>query len=136
MSALVVVYRAAGLSEAEIIRGFLESEDLPVHLQYESAGPAFGLTVNGLGEVRVCVPEAFAEEAHDLLRPLNRGRGGRPSSLERVLEFVRRVRGDAAAAHGGEDGAQRADNGPSSTRAEPGGSSGTTGDDREADPAA
>jgi len=67
MEKVVVVYRAAGLPEAEIIKGLLESEEIPVQLHYESAGPVYGLTVDGLGEVRVCVPEEFEEEARAAL---------------------------------------------------------------------
>ncbi len=67
MDDLVVVFRAAGLSEAEIIKGFLESAEIPVHLAYESAGAVYGLTVDGLGEVRVKVPAEFASLALELL---------------------------------------------------------------------
>jgi hypothetical protein len=67
MDDLVVVFRAAGLSEAEIIKGFLESAEIPVHLNYESAGAVYGLTVDGLGEVRVKVPAEFAPLALELL---------------------------------------------------------------------
>lgn len=74
MSALTVVYKTAGLTNAEFIKGLLESEEIPVHLQYESAGAVYGLTVDGLGEVKVCVPEEYAEEARELLRPLAESR--------------------------------------------------------------
>ncbi len=70
MDSMVVVFKAAGLPKAELVRGLLESEDIPVHLQYESAGPVYGLTVDGLGEVKVCVPEAFADEARQLLHSM------------------------------------------------------------------
>ena len=63
MDGFTVVYRASGLAEAEIIRGYLESEEIPADLDYESAGPAIGLTMNGLGEVRVCVRDDLAEAA-------------------------------------------------------------------------
>jgi len=53
--------------EAQIIKGRLESEGIPVLLSYESAGVVYGLTVNGLGEVRVMVPENLAEEAKEIL---------------------------------------------------------------------
>ena len=67
MDDLVVVFRAAGMSEAEIIKGLLESAEIPVHLSYESAGVVYGLTVDGLGEVRVQVPAEFAPLALELL---------------------------------------------------------------------
>jgi hypothetical protein len=68
MDDLVVVFRAAGLSEAEIVKGFLESEEIPVHLSYESAGAVYGLTVDGLGEVRIKVPAEFAALARERLK--------------------------------------------------------------------
>jgi hypothetical protein len=53
--------------EAQIIKGRLESEGIPVLLSYESAGLVYGLTIDGLGEVKVMVPEALAEEAKEIL---------------------------------------------------------------------
>jgi hypothetical protein len=73
MDDLVVVFRAAGLSEAQIIKGFLESAEIPVHLAYESAGAVYGLTVDGLGEVRVKVPAEFAPLALELLEEQLKG---------------------------------------------------------------
>jgi len=67
MDGWVVVYRATGHADAGLIRGYLESEEIPADLYYESAGLAFGLTMNGMGEVRVCVPEAYVEQARQAL---------------------------------------------------------------------
>ena len=53
--------------EAQIIKGRLESEDIPVLLSYESAGLVYGLTINGLGEVKIMVPEHLAKKARSLL---------------------------------------------------------------------
>ncbi len=53
--------------EAQIIKGRLENEGIPVLLRYESAGLVYGLTVDGLGEVEILVPKAFAEEAKGIL---------------------------------------------------------------------
>jgi hypothetical protein len=53
--------------EAQIMKGRLESEGIPVLLSYESAGLIYGLTVDGLGEVRVMVPKHLAEEAKEIL---------------------------------------------------------------------
>lgn len=63
MEGMEIVYRASGMTEAEIVKGYLETEGFPVDLDYESAGPVMGLTMDGLGEVRVCVPPEYAEEA-------------------------------------------------------------------------
>jgi hypothetical protein len=53
--------------QAQIIKGKLETNDIPVLLEYESLGPVMGLTVDGLGQVRVLVPEEKAETARALL---------------------------------------------------------------------
>jgi len=53
--------------EAQIIQGRLESEGIPTLLSYESAGLIYGLTVNGLGEVKILVPKRLAEEAKEIL---------------------------------------------------------------------
>jgi len=63
---LVTVYIATQM-EAEIIKGRLESEGIPVLLNYESAGLVYGITVDGLGEVKVMVPKRLAEEAREIL---------------------------------------------------------------------
>lgn len=64
---LECVFLAHGLLEAEVIKGKLESYDIPVLLRYESAGVVFGLTVDKLGQVQVLVPAERAEEARMLI---------------------------------------------------------------------
>ena len=49
--------------EAQGIRARLEVYGIPVALSYESAGIVYGLTIDGLGEVRVLVPESYQEQA-------------------------------------------------------------------------
>jgi len=53
--------------EAHVIKGRLESEGIPVLLSYESAGLVYGITVDGIGEVRVMVPESMETEARTIL---------------------------------------------------------------------
>ncbi len=62
------VYVAQGLTEAYIIRGLLESNGIPTTLDYEAVGPLLGLTLNGLGEVRVLVPHHWKEKAQALIQ--------------------------------------------------------------------
>lgn len=62
-----VVHRTSGKMQAEIIRGRLESAGIPVLLDYESVGLIYGLTVDGVGEVRVMVPAERVEDARLLL---------------------------------------------------------------------
>jgi hypothetical protein len=63
----LVTVRTANYMEAQIIKGRLESEGIPVLLSYESAGLVYGLTVDGLGEVKIMVPQHLAEEAKEIL---------------------------------------------------------------------
>jgi len=63
---LVTVYTARYM-EAQIIKGRLESEGIPVLLSYESAGLVYGITVDGLGEVKIMVPKRLEKEAKEIL---------------------------------------------------------------------
>jgi len=63
----LVTVRTAKYMEAQIIKGRLESEGIPVLLSYESAGLVYGLTIDGLGEVKIMVPKRLAEEAKEIL---------------------------------------------------------------------
>lgn len=53
--------------EAHVIQGRLASEGIPAILSYESAGLVYGLTVDGLGEVKILVPNHLAKEAKEIL---------------------------------------------------------------------
>jgi hypothetical protein len=61
------VYVTSGLMQAEIVKGRLEANGIPVLLQYESLGPVMGLTIDGLGQVQVLVPADQADAARALL---------------------------------------------------------------------
>jgi len=63
----VVVRKVQGELIAQVMKTHLESEGIPVLLQYESAGIVYGLTVDGLGQVKILVPQEFAEEAEKIL---------------------------------------------------------------------
>ncbi len=64
---LTTVYTAYNLPEAEIIKGRLETEGVPVLLRYESARLVYGITVNGLAQVKICVPAEMANLAREIL---------------------------------------------------------------------
>jgi len=64
---LATVYVASGHPEAQIVKGRLETQGIPVLLKYESAGVVFGLTVDGLGQVSVQVPADLERESRELL---------------------------------------------------------------------
>ena len=66
-SDFVVVRKVQGELIARVMKAHLESEGIPVLLQYESAGIVYGLTVDGLGQVKILVPQEFAEEAEQIL---------------------------------------------------------------------
>jgi hypothetical protein len=63
----LVTVCTARYMEAQIIKGRLESEGIPVLLSYESAGLVYGLTIDGLGKVKIMVPQRLAEEAKEIL---------------------------------------------------------------------
>lgn len=64
---LVTIYAASGMLTAQVIKGKLASAGIPALLAYESLGPIYGLTVDGLGMVRVQVPERYAADARALI---------------------------------------------------------------------
>ena len=68
---LICVRTCQGLDLAQIYKSKLEAAEIPALLKYESAGPVFGITVDGLGRVDVMVPEPFAAEAEALLQDLD-----------------------------------------------------------------
>ena len=56
-----------GSLEAEIIKSKLESFQVPVLLHYEAAGRIFGITMDGLGKVKIMVPASLIETAKKIL---------------------------------------------------------------------
>lgn len=62
-----VISTTSGLIKARIIEGRLEAEGIPVRLQYEPIGEIYAITVDGLGEVRILVPEQWAGHARRVL---------------------------------------------------------------------
>ena len=63
----VTVYTTAGPLRAELVKGRLESAGIPAFLKYESAGPLFGILVDGMGAVKVLVSKAREQEARALI---------------------------------------------------------------------
>ena len=64
---LVEVCREQGHMRAHVIRSKLEAAGIPATLSYDAASLVFGITVDGLGEVRVLVRPEDAEEARRLV---------------------------------------------------------------------
>ncbi len=63
----VAVKKAQGLVEANIIKSLLEAHGIPVELRYETAAALFGLTLDGLGEVEILVPENYVGYAKSVI---------------------------------------------------------------------
>jgi hypothetical protein len=69
-SDFVVIKIVQGEPIANIIKAHLESEGIPVYLKYESAGIIYGITADGIGAVRILVPKNLAEEAKQIIEPI------------------------------------------------------------------
>jgi hypothetical protein len=61
------VCSVSGMAHAKIIEGRLEAEGIAVTLKYEAAGLIYAITVDGLGEVKILVPEEEWERAKTVL---------------------------------------------------------------------
>ncbi|MDD3677866.1 MAG: DUF2007 domain-containing protein [Dehalococcoidales bacterium] len=64
---MIEVYKAKGELEAQIIKGMLDSYDIPCILRSNAASSVHSFVFDGMGEVRVMVPESFAEEASTII---------------------------------------------------------------------
>ncbi|HDQ71820.1 MAG TPA: hypothetical protein ENN19_06955 [Chloroflexi bacterium] len=63
----VTIHVVYGLLRAQVFKAKFEAANIPVLLEYESLGPIFGITADGIGEVRIKVPPEFADEARELI---------------------------------------------------------------------
>lgn len=70
-SDFVVICIVQGEIIANVIKSHLESEGIPVLLKWESVGRVYGLTVDGLGQVSILVPQEFAEEAKGIIKAVD-----------------------------------------------------------------
>ena len=59
-----VVY---GQAKANILKAHLESEGIPVYLQYESVGNVYGINIDGIGKVKIKVPAECADDAKQII---------------------------------------------------------------------
>ena len=62
---VAVVY---GQIKANVFKSHLESEGIPVYLQYESLGRVAPIMIDGLGKIKVKVPAECVEEAKQIIR--------------------------------------------------------------------
>ncbi|MGD9030494.1 MAG: DUF2007 domain-containing protein [Anaerolineae bacterium] len=64
---LTTISTVAGMLKAQVIKAKLQAAGIPALLDYESLGPVMGVTVDGLGAVRILVAKRDAEEARALI---------------------------------------------------------------------
>ena len=63
----VVVWEAANLMEAQVVKGRLESEGIPAFIRSEAAGVIYGITAGSLARADVLVPGPLADKAVAIL---------------------------------------------------------------------
>lgn len=68
-SDLVLIQKVQGELTAQVIKSHLENEGIPVLLKYESLGMVHGLISDGLGEVKILVPQELVEKAKQIIEP-------------------------------------------------------------------
>jgi hypothetical protein len=56
-----------GMVESEIIKSKLASFDIPCIMQFETAGRLYGITMNGLGKVKIMVTAEDYEKAKEII---------------------------------------------------------------------
>ena len=67
MGGRIVISRLHNEGEANVVRTLLESYGIPVSVGSDITHSVYPLTVDGLGEIRLSIPEEFEEEARRIL---------------------------------------------------------------------
>ncbi len=62
-----VVCVASGITNAHLVVGRLKAEGIATHLIYETVGILYATNLDGLGEVKILVPEEELEKARMVL---------------------------------------------------------------------
>jgi hypothetical protein len=68
--------------EAQQIKAFLAAHDIPCEFRGEALRMTHGFTLDGLGVVRICVPESLVEKAKVLLAQADAGELQLPDHAE------------------------------------------------------
>ena len=63
----IELIRVPGGINAESILAALHGRGIPARLRGEAVGAIYGLTLDGLGEMSILVPQEYAEEARSIL---------------------------------------------------------------------
>lgn len=82
----VVLEYVPGDLQAEILRGLLEAQGIPVFMSQESAGRAIGLTIGPLGEVTILVRSEDLQEAQRVLTDYRSGLFEKEEYLDQDVE--------------------------------------------------
>jgi ribonuclease III len=100
VSDLVVIFTTRSDVEASIVRGLLEAHGVRSHVSTTVTRSLFPVTVNELGEVRLAVTAADADEARQIIDSHRQAPGGQLvrlrdefDSLQRAIEYRFRDRG-------------------------------------------
>ncbi len=64
---MVEIYKAPNEMEAQVIKGLLESYEIPCFLKSHAAPSVHMFTIDGMGEVRIMVLESMADKAKELI---------------------------------------------------------------------
>ena len=64
---MVEVYKAHNDMEAQVIKGLLESYDIPCFLKSHAAPSVHMFTIDGMAEVKIMVLESLADKARELI---------------------------------------------------------------------
>ena len=64
---LIQVYKARGELEAQVIRGLLESAGIPALMQGNAATSIHPFIADGMGEIKIMVSAARADEAKRII---------------------------------------------------------------------
>ena len=67
------VTNVQGELQAEVVRGLLEAQGIPVHLSQEGLARAYGFGVGPLSEVEVMVPENHLAAAQEVIQKYKAG---------------------------------------------------------------
>ncbi len=68
-----VIAEVTGDGQAEILKGLLEAQGIPVWLSQEGAGRAMGFSVGEMGTVQILVPASALVAAQDVLNRYEAG---------------------------------------------------------------
>jgi hypothetical protein len=69
----ILVEKAQGQLQAEILKGLLEAQGILVWLNQEGAAHAYAVEIGTLGTVEILVPTSMVEKAREILEQYNHG---------------------------------------------------------------